>query len=102
MSRDGELPPVDGLDPGIAEIVNALRSRGVQTSESCQGGAGHSFSEPTARFKGTREEGFYALGVALQLGMPVRALRRVWRVIDGEPSGPLWELSFYPERPDPL
>jgi hypothetical protein len=98
----GGLPLLGGLDPGITGIVNELRARGVPTSESCEGGPGHSFPEPTVRFKGTREDGFQALGIALQLGMPVRALRRVWRVIDGEPCGPLWELSFYPERPDPL
>lgn len=100
MSRDnenggGELPAVLGLDPGIAGIVNALRAHGVPTHESCEGGPGHSFPEPTVRFHGGRAEGFSALAIALDLRLPVRALRRVWRVLDGEPCGPLWELSFY-------
>jgi hypothetical protein len=87
--------PIVGLDPGIAPIVDALRARGVPTYESCQGGEGHAFPEPTVRFHGSRLEGFQALTIALQLGLPVRALRRVWRVIDGEPDGPTWEMSFY-------
>ncbi len=84
------------LDPGIAETVHALRRCGVPTYESCQGGPGHTFPEPTVRFSGGREQGVQVLGLALQLRLPVRALKRVWRVVDGEPVGPHWELTFYP------
>ncbi len=92
MAADAHLV---GLDPGIAPIVEALRSRGVPTYESCEGGEGHAFPEPTVRFNGDRLDGFQALAIALQLQLPVRALRRVWRVLDGEPEGPTWEMSFY-------
>ena len=100
MSRDieNEVRSIEGLDPGIAQIVEALRARGVPTYESCEGGLGHAFPEPTVRFNGERKEGFQALSIALQLDLPVRALRRVWRVVDGEPTGPTWELSFYPSE----
>ncbi len=96
--RAGCIPETSivGIDAGIAPIVEALRGRGVPTYESCQGGEGHAFPEPTVRFHGDRFEGFQALSIALQLRLPVRALRRVWRVIDGEPEGPTWEMSFYP------
>jgi hypothetical protein len=93
------LPPAAGLDPGIAEYVSVLRAHGVETFESCEGSEGHVFPEPTVRFAGQREEGFRALAVALEHGFPVRAVRRYWRVLDGEPSGPDWELSFWPTDP---
>lgn len=83
------------LDPGIADVVIRLNAFGVETYASCQGGPGHAYPEPTVRFFGDRSEGFRALAVALQHNFPVRALRRIWRVIDGEPTGPDWELTFY-------
>jgi hypothetical protein len=78
--------PLD-LDPGIAPYVEVLRAAGIETFESCQGGRGHAYPEPTVRFAGSRNEGFRALVVALEHGLPVRSLRRYWAVIDGEPSG---------------
>ncbi len=83
-----------GIDTGIRPYVETLRAAGVETFESCEGGEGHSMPEPTVRFHGERPEGFRALAVALQLGLPVADLRRYWPVIDGEPTGPYWELTF--------
>lgn len=37
------------LDPGIAEVVNLLRSKGFDTFSSCEGGEGHDFDMPTVR-----------------------------------------------------
>jgi hypothetical protein len=90
---------IEGLDPGIAEAVRLLMAAGVETFESCQGGLGHAFPEPTVRFFGHREEGFRALAVALRGGLRVSALRRYWAVIDGEPTGPHWELVLVPGGP---
>ncbi|MBI5310751.1 MAG: hypothetical protein HZB14_06980 [Actinobacteria bacterium] len=89
--------PVDvpGLDPGIRPYVETLRVAGIETFESCEGGPGHALPEPTIRFHGERSEGFRALAVALQRRLPVKDLRRVWNVEDGEPVGPSWELTFY-------
>lgn len=84
------------LDPGIREAVLVLREDGIETFESCQGGPGHSFPVPTIRFHGGQADGFRALGLALQTGLRVCDLRRVWSVIDGEPVGPDWEMTFYP------
>lgn len=83
------------LDPGIAPYVILLRSNGVETYESCRGGEGHAYAEPAVRFHGGHPEGFRALAVAMQHGLPVSCLRRVWRVEAGEPTGPSWELVFW-------
>jgi hypothetical protein len=76
------------VDSGIRREVQVLRDNGIDTTESCQGGNGHSFSEPTVRFNRTRDEGFKALAIALAHGLRVYALRRSWRILDGEPVGP--------------
>ncbi len=83
-----------GIDSGIAREVQVLQDSGVETVESCQGGQGHPFPEPTVRFAGDKSEGLRALGVALQNGLRVTALRRVWTIIDGEAVGPIWEMTF--------
>lgn len=85
------------LDEGIREVVQTLAAGGVETFESCQGGPGHAYPEPTVRFHGDRAEGFRAYAVALRAGLPVVALRRVWPALDGELTGPWWELTFREE-----
>lgn len=82
------------LDKGIEKYVHVLLDAGVETFESCEGGKGHAFPEPTVRFHGQREEGFRAFAAAKTLGLPVAELRRIWPIIDGEPTGPYWELTF--------
>jgi hypothetical protein len=86
-------PPLDAEIQRYVEILNAA---GIETFESCHGGPGHAYPEPTIRFHGERAEGFRALAVALQHDFPVAALRRIWRVIDREPTGPSWEMTFHP------
>lgn len=80
--------------------MEILGAAGVETYESCEGGPGHAYTEPSVRFHGQREEGFRALAVALAHGLPVLCIRRLWMVIDGEPTGPSWEMVF--ARPVPL
>jgi hypothetical protein len=86
------------LDPGISDIVQVLRAGGVETFESCQGGEGHAYYEPTVRFHGELPEGLRALSVAMYARLPIKELRRVWPVISGEPTGPWWELTFSPTK----
>jgi hypothetical protein len=84
------------MDPGVAPYVDVLDAAGVETYESCEGGEGHTYAEPAVRFYGVRGEGFRALAVALQHGLPVRAVRRIWTVDeDGHPEGPYWEIAFW-------
>ena len=93
--RDGEI------DPGIAGAVAVLRGGGIETYESCQGGPGHAFSEPTVRFHGQPAAGFHAVGIALDHGWPLMSLRRGWDLVDGELTGPYWELTFWAKVPVP-
>jgi hypothetical protein len=89
-------PPVPGkLDKGIEKAVLRLQECGIETFESCEGGEGHAFPEPTIRFHGTPEAGWRAVGICLAYGLPILALRRVWYVLDrNEPTGPKWEITF--------
>ena len=82
------------LDPGIKRFVLVLRSGGIETFESCEGGFGHSFTEPTIRFHGGSTEGFKALAVAKEFDLPVLKLRRSYTIEDGWPTGPWWEIIF--------
>jgi hypothetical protein len=91
---DSEAP----LDRWISYAVKVLRDGGIETYESCQAGCGHSYAEPAVRFHGTHADGFRALAVAQAFGLPVRALRRFWSIDRGEPTGPYWELTFWPRE----
>lgn len=82
------------LDPGVRGAVEVLVAGGVETFESCEGGAGHAYPVPIVRFHGDRSEGPRALGVAMAAGLPVAELRRVWDINDEEPCGPYWEMTF--------
>lgn len=92
MSPDREYEPP--LDAGIARQVEILRAAGIETFESCQGGAGHCYPEPTIRFYGGPAQGFRALAAAIEHGLKVSTLRRIWVVADNEPHGPWWEIVF--------
>lgn len=85
---------LNSLDPGIRREVQILSENGIETYESCEGTRGHVYPEPTVRFHGGPGEGFRALGICFTYGLKVYALRRIWQVIDGEPTGPHWELTF--------
>lgn len=82
------------LDVGIRRYVLILRAQGIETFESCEGGAGHSFPEPTVRFHGNACEGYRAYAAAANYGLPVKSLRRYYDVIEGQLDGPRWEMTF--------
>lgn len=85
------------LDQAIAPAVVALNAAHVETFESCEGGSNHAYLEPTVRFRGDRSEGYRALAAVLgKYDLQVAELRRVWPIVDGEPTGPWWELTFAP------
>jgi len=98
MNKNGKRKFDSPLDKGIEKAVHGLVESGIETFESCQGGRGHAYPEPTVRFHGGKAEGFRALSVALQAGLKVAGLRRVWPVLDDEPTGPWWELTFVPTK----
>lgn len=88
--------PIPGkIDKGIVRAVDILSKGGVETFESCEGGIGHSYPEPTIRFHGSVAAGWHAVGLCLDNGLPVSELRRVWDILDGSyPTGPHWEIVF--------
>ena len=95
MSLEGFVPESAAeLDPGIYEAVMILRRGGVETFESCEGGDGHAFPQPTIRFHGDAWAGYHAFSVAMQHGLPVAELRIVYDVIEGQLVGPGWEMTF--------
>src|ERR1017187_3449656 len=83
------------IDSGIKHELKILCDNGIETTESCQGGQGHPFPEPTIRFCGGRAAGFKAIQVAITFGLKVSDLRRVWHMQEGELTGPEWEMTFY-------
>ena len=86
------------LDREISYAVKVMREAGIETYESCEGGPGHSFTEPTIRFYGGPSEGLRAVSIALLYGLPVFSLRRFWSVLGEELSGPNWEMTFFPRE----
>ena len=85
---------IHGLDKGIRRYVEILVSNGIETYESCEGGRGHAYPEPTIRFYGEIAEGFRALAIAIENGLPVDEIRRFWSVQDLQPVGPDWAITF--------
>lgn len=89
------LPVPGKLDAGIEKAVRCLQSADIETFESCEGGPGHAYSEPTIRFYGTPEAGWRAVGVCLSCGLPILSLKRIWDILDSnEPTGPHWEITL--------
>lgn len=83
------------LDPGIAPFVDVLHAHGIGTTESCQGGKGHAFPEPTVCFDGDLSEGYRAAAIALTHSLPVSSIRRCWPIhSSGELTGPEWQIVF--------
>lgn len=94
MDALDEATPAYPLDLGVARYVAVLRSAGVETFESCEGGAGHCAPEPFVSFHGERSAGWRALCAAQEAALPIQALQREWPFVDGEPTGPWWRIVF--------
>ena len=88
-------PPWNEVDEGIKPILRIFYEEGVETFESCQGGRGHCFPEPTVRFYGGAHEGFRVLSIAIQYNLQPTKLRRYYAVNNCEPVGPDWEMTFH-------
>lgn len=88
------VAPSTPLDPGIEAIVVVLNEAGIHTYESCEGGDGHSYRDPTVRFYGPPSDGWRAIALCKDRGLPVQHLSRCWDMDNDEPSGPYWQLEF--------
>lgn len=92
--------PYAHMDAGIRDIVKLLIENGIETVQSCQGGKGHCYPEPTVEFAGGFEAGFRAFAIATAHGLKVAELRRVWSILSGEPFGPHWAMTFVAASPE--
>ena len=86
----------DDIDDGIMGAVKMLRSAGIETFESCQGGPGHAHHHPVIWFTGDAQEGFRAEQIATEAGYQVYHIAQFWYSRRGVRYGPYWEISFVP------
>jgi len=88
------------IDEGIRPAVKLLNENGFETFESCEGGRGHCFSEPTVRFYGTEQDLIAAYELLESSGLNVHNARRVFRkqpVYDASETiaiGSNWQAPF--------
>jgi len=87
------------LDPGIERAVLFLRNKGIETFESCEGGKGHAYTEPTVRFHGQYDDLLKAAGLLIYYGFPLDSVRRYYSVLWNELVGPYNEVTFYKKVP---
>lgn len=96
-----ELP--SNIDKRILPAVQVLNEHGFKTFESCEGGHGHAFIEPTVRFIGSELDLIRAYEICKLYDLPVYEVRRVYRKVpvykdDNSPfiklMGETWEHPF--------
>lgn len=91
------------LDDGIRFAVRLLHAHGIETGQSCEGGDGHSYEQPTIDLWGQPVElatAFHAMTVLHTYGLPVDGLALRWRVHNGMPLEPLWRITFSKACPE--
>lgn len=96
-----------GIDAGIRFAVRVLHAHGLDTCQSCQGGKGHAYLEPTVDMVagGGDADGFEALAVLANYGLPVSTVSITWNIQNGLPFEKLWRIAFsrpFPERADDI
>jgi hypothetical protein len=90
-----EIDPLFPIDLGIVRAVKILRDAGIATIESCEGGEGHSYPEPTIKFAGGREVGWAAISALMTFALPIRRLGQMWTFQESAPTGPHWFVTFW-------
>lgn len=94
------------LDPGIRFPVRVLHAAGgIETCQSCQGGKGHAYLQPTVDLiSGSSDAiGFRALAALQAYSLPVDAIALVWSIHQGLPYERIWRVTLskaVPERAD--
>lgn len=76
MSWDKNI--LDIIDKGIRPAVAILNNHGFTTFESCEGGNGHCFTEPTVRFYGSEFDLLRAYDICRSYGLNVYEAKRVF------------------------
>lgn len=85
------------LDSGIRFAVRVLHAAGIETCQSCQGGSGHSYPEPTVDMLAGPDsaDGFAAVAALQRYGLPVFTIGLVWSLDrSGTPYDRLWRVTF--------
>ncbi|HEY5385790.1 MAG TPA: hypothetical protein VIJ56_11195 [Acidimicrobiales bacterium] len=94
-----EIDSLVPVDLGIVRAVKILRDAGFAVTESCEGGDGHSYPEPTVQFVGSHATGWAAMAELMTYGLPIRRLGQMWTFDhsygQGHPTGPDWFITFY-------
>jgi hypothetical protein len=91
------------LDAGIRFAVRVLHAAGgVETCQSCQGGDGHSYPEPTVDLIAGPSDalGFLALAALHAYALPVASVALVWNVQHGLPYERVWRVTFSAVAPE--
>lgn len=90
------------LDAGIRFPVRILHAAGFDTCQSCQGGVGHSYPDPTIDLvaRGDDANGFGALDALRDYGLPVSTVAIVWNIQNGLPFEKLWRITFVKSMED--
>lgn len=115
MSIDQILSLAHDVDAGIQRAVVIFNMFNIETCQSCEGSndidgvnpvkfldkTEHVYYEPTIDFRGGPMEGFKVLAIAREHGLDVKSIQRKWDIIDGEVTGPLWQIIFW-RRMDPM
>jgi hypothetical protein len=86
-----------GLDKGIRFAVRVLHAAGIYTCQSCEGGKGHSYAEPTVDIppRGWSDaEGFRALAALHAYDLPVQSIAILWNIETGLPVERIWRVTF--------
>lgn len=91
------------IDALILPAVEILNEYGFKTFESCQGGNGHAFLEPTVRFEGNEFDLIRACEICACNGLAISEGRRIFRRTpvykdDNTPNvhqiGETWDTPF--------
>jgi hypothetical protein len=87
------------VDKGISRYVGIFLRNGIETCQSCEGGPGHAYPEPTIDCYGGIGSGWAILKVCLDFDLPIMTLCLFWDITDGLPTGPAWRAIFKTKMP---
>ena len=92
----------DRLDAGIRFAVKVLHAKGFETCQSCQGGKGHAYDQPSVDLIAIGDDawGFAAVAALQDYGLPVRDLSMLWNLRNGLPYEKLWRITFRKPAPE--
>ena len=81
-------------DPGMRDAIKLLRDNGIDVLDSFVPDS-DATGAPTIRFQGNAWAGYKAFAIAMESGLSVGRIQRVWGATDGQIEGPWWEITFH-------